>query len=260
MSVESIFRWHDGQLVPLDYCDMSETTVLASDSWFVTGGTALAIGLHRARFFAAVDDDLAASIRLEQFWAASIALTPREGEWFPRVDLQLRSGAPLLVFRLRSAPDRTRDVAVATWDGADPRTTPLTKGPDLAALSRVRTSVQSVGAGEAILLSPEGYLIEGAYSGLLWWRGNILCSPPAEFDRIDSVTVRSVLGLATALGIETYEEAVTPAEIDGVELWSLSALHGPRIVTRWVDGPDLAELPGRLGTWRARMDALRKPI
>jgi hypothetical protein len=53
---------------------------------------------------------------------------------------------------------------------------------------------------------------------------------------------------------------VTPAEIADTELWSLNALHGIRIVTRWVDGPDLAQLPGRLAIWRARLDALRKPI
>jgi hypothetical protein len=40
----------------------------------------------------------------------------------------------------------------------------------------------------------------------------------------------------------------------------LNALHGIRIVTAWVDGPATAEQPGRLATWRARLDALRKPL
>jgi hypothetical protein len=48
--------------------------------------------------------------------------------------------------------------------------------------------------------------------------------------------------------------------LDGTELWSLSALHGIRIVNRWVDGPGTAELPGRLQQWRDRLDALRRPI
>ena len=66
--------------------------------------------------------------------------------------------------------------------------------------------------------------------------------------------------VAAALGLDTHEEAVTPAELDGTELWALSALHGIRIATSWVDGPSLAEQPGRLATWRARLDALRRPI
>ena len=88
----------------------------------------------------------------------------------------------------------------------------------------------------------------------------MLCGPPSSFPRVDSVTARTVLTLAGALGVETYEEAVTPAELDGTEVWALSALHGIRIVTQWVDGPAMAELPGRLQQWRDRLDALRRPI
>jgi hypothetical protein len=260
MSVESIYRWHEGALQPLDYCDMTDTTLEVADSWLVTEGTALAIGLHRERFLGSMSADARITTGADEFWAASLAIIPREGDWFPRVELQNRSGARLLVLRIRSAPERTNNVAVATWEGDDPRTTPLVKGPDLAAMLRIRTSLQPVGAGEAVLLSPDGYIVEGAYSALLWWRGEILCGPLAEFERIDSVTVRSVLALAAALGIETYDEAVTPAEIADTELWSLSALHGIRIVTSWIDGPPLAQLPGRLATWRARLDALRKPF
>jgi branched-subunit amino acid aminotransferase/4-amino-4-deoxychorismate lyase len=134
------------------------------------------------------------------------------------------------------------------------------KGPDLEAMLRVRTAVQPLGAEEAVILSPDGYVVEGAYSALVWWRGSILCTVAPEFARVSSVTERSLVGLATALGVETYAEAVTPAELDGTELWSLGALHGPRIVTRWVDGPQTAELPGRLELWRTRLAALRRPL
>jgi branched-subunit amino acid aminotransferase/4-amino-4-deoxychorismate lyase len=161
---------------------------------------------------------------------------------------------------LRSAPERSRSAVLASWTGRDPRTAPTVKGPDLDAMMRIRTSVQPLGATEAVILSTGGFVVEGAYSALLWWRGSILCGPPAEFPRIDSVTARSVLTVAAALGIDTHEEAVTPAELDGTEVWVLSALHGIRIATAWVNGPDLAELPGRLDTWRGRMDALRRAI
>jgi branched-subunit amino acid aminotransferase/4-amino-4-deoxychorismate lyase len=259
MSVESIYRWHDGKLLPLEYCDMADTVIEVADSWLVTDGTTLALGLHRARFLGSMETDARGTTGADMFWDAAIALIPRRGDWFPRVELQNRSGARLLVFRLRSAPERTNNVAVTTWREADPRTTPLIKGPDLAAMTRVRTTIQPLGASEAVLLE-NGYVVEGAFSGLLWWRGDILCGPPAEFDRVDSVTVRSVLALATALGVETYGEPVTPAELEGTELWSLNALHGIRIVTKWIDGVALAQKPGRLAAWRARLDALRKPI
>lgn len=264
MSVDEVYRWHRGALSPAPASAGSRgttaDTLAAADSWLVTDGAALAVGLHRERFFAALARTGSDVAEAALFWEAAIARVPRTGDWFPRVELSAGGAEPELRFRLRNAPARTRSVAVVTFMGADPRTTPRIKGPDLARMQRVRQGVTFPGAGEAIILTPEGYVIEGAYSGLLWWRGEILCGPPADFDRIDSVTVRSLLTLARALGVETYEEAVTPAELDGTELWALNALHGPRIVTGWAEGPNLAERPGRLGVWRSRLAALRRNL
>ena len=259
MSVTSIFRWHQGALEPLEYCDMTATVVEAADSWLVTDGRVLALDLHRERFLGAIDERFP-GLDAAGFWTAALAAIPATGDWFPRVELHSRAGAPSFVFRLRSAPERHRSAVLATWHGPDPRHHPRVKGPDLERLSGVRTAVQAQGADEAVLLSADGYVVEGAYSALLWWRGEILCAPPESFDRVDSVTARSVLTLARALGHDLHEEAVTPAELDGTELWVLNALHGIRIATRWIDGPGLAELPGRLGAWRARLDALRRPV
>jgi branched-subunit amino acid aminotransferase/4-amino-4-deoxychorismate lyase len=254
MSAQSIYRWAGGALVADEGAGAAAAAIVAADSWLVADSLVLALALHRDRFLAAASP---VSADAERFWDAAIATIPRTGEWFPRVEVHSNAE---LVLRLRSAPPRERSVAVATWMGAEPRTVPTIKGPDLERMAEIRAAVQPDGAGEAILLTPDGYVVEGAYSGLLWWRGEILCGPLTEFDRVDSVTARSVLTLARAFGFDTHEEAVTPNELDGVELWALSALHGIRIVTNWVDGPSLAEQPGRLATWRARLEALRRPL
>jgi len=256
----STYRWHNGSLEYLDYCDMTDTVIEVADSWLVSDGRTLALPLHRARFLESIAPARFDEVDPEAFWDAAVALIPLEGDWFPRVELQSRNGAPLLVFRLRSAPERSLSAVLATHAGGDPRTVPAIKGPDLDTMLRIRTAVQPLGATEAVILSDDGFVVDGAYSALVWWRGAILCAPPLDSERIDSVTARSLFGLATALGVETFREAVTPAELDGVELWALSALHGPRIVTGWVDGPQLAELPGRLRLWRDRLGALRHPL
>jgi len=237
-----IHRWRDGQLELLDYCDMTQRRIVVADSWLETDGRTLARDLHRERFERTAGPQ-------PEFWDA---LPVHEtGDWFPRVELHDNGQ---LIYRERSAPERSASVTVATA-ASDPRSQPTIKGPDLEAMLRLRTEAQP--AGEAVILH-DGYVVEGAYSALVWWRGNILCYPTDEFERVDSVTARVVLTLATALGVDTFQEAVTPAELDGTELWALSALHGPRIVTAWADGPELAELPGRLATWRRRLTALRK--
>lgn len=245
-----VYRWSGDALELLDYCELTESTITAADSWLVEDGRTLAIDLHRSRF-------LDAAPGAEAFWDAAIAAIPAEGDWFPRVELH---STGRMLFRLRSAPQRTLSLTLSTHTGADPRTTPHVKGPDLVAMRRLRATAQQAGADEAVILSPDGYVVEGSYSALVWWRGAILCFPPLEFDRVQSVAARSLIAMATALGVETLEEAVTPAELDGTELWSLNALQGPRIVTRWLDGPSMAELPGRLAQWRLRLGALRRPI
>ena len=257
MSESSVYRWHAGGLHLLDYCDLTDVAIAVADSWLVTEGTVLALDLHRQRFFGVANgliDDL------DRFWSTSIAAIPRTGDWFPRVELQLRGGAPLAVFRLRGAPELSRSVRLASHLGADPRTAPCIKGPDTAALLRIRSEAQANGAGEAVILSADGFVVEGAYSAIFWWRGDVLCAPSPELDRVGSVTARSVIALATALGTEVHFESIVPAELDGCEIWAVSSLHGIRIVTAWLDGPATAELPGRLSAWRARLDRLRQPL
>jgi branched-subunit amino acid aminotransferase/4-amino-4-deoxychorismate lyase len=255
----AVYRWQNGSLQLLDYCDMTDTTIEVADSWLVRDGRVLAIDLHRTRFLTSIARQRYAQVDPVAFWDAAIAAIPRTGDWFPRVELQAQD-APVLLFRLRDAPPRTNSVVVETWRGTDPRTTPTIKGPDLDSLRRVRVDVQPHGADDAVILSPNGYVVETSLSAIAWWRGSILCTPPAELARVDSVASRSLLTLATALGVDLLEEAVTPAELDGTEVWTINSLHGPRIVTRWIDGPGLAELPGRLALWRGRLAALAHPL
>lgn len=284
MSEATTFRWQSGVLAERDDCDVAPATILAADSWLVADGGVLALALHRMRFVDAVAEladrrglaDEVDALDVERFWDAAISRIPRVGEWFPRVELRVQHGAAELLFRLRTAPERRRSLVLATHNGADPRTEPWIKGPDLEAMTRLRTEAQSRGADEAVLLSTgaglsgagitgvgitgTGFVTEGSTSCLAWWTGDALCVPSIELPRIDSVTLRSVLALATATGVDVLHDAVRPGQLDGLEVWALNSLHGIRIVTGWVDGPATAEQPGRLDSWRARLDALRKPL
>ncbi len=268
MRAATTFRWQGGELQERDDCDVAAAVILAADSWWVTSGSALALGLHRMRFLDAAAElaerhGLAPEVDaldLDSFWDAAIASLPREGDWFPRVELRVQHDAAELLFRLRPAPERRRSITLATHHGSDPRTEPWVKGPDLEAMTRLRTEAQSRGADEAVLLAPEGYVAEGSTTCLVWWVGDALCVPSIELPRIDSVTLRSVLALATATGVDVLHDTVTPGELEGLEVWAVNALHGIRIVTGWIDGPATAQQPGRLDAWRARLDALRKPL
>ena len=260
MSATTVYLWHDGVLEARDDCDVLPATIEAADSWLVTEGTVLALELHRTRFMTSIPRGRYLQLSPAEFWDASLAAIPRSGDWFPRFELRLQVLKPQLLLRMREAPDRRRSIVLLTHVGRDPRDAPRFKGPDLEAMTRLRTLAQKHGADEAVLLSPDGYVADGTTTSLAWWRGEALCVPADEIDRIDGVTVRSLVVLATAMGVEVLHESVRPEELDGLEVWALNALHGIRIVTAWINGPSTAEEPGRLAAWQARLDALRKPL
>ncbi len=260
MSGSTTYLWREGALEARDDCDVIPASIEAADSWLVTEGTVLALDLHRTRFMTSIPRGRYQQLDPSEFWNAGLAAIPRTGAWFPRVELRLQLLTPQLLLRLREAPELRRSIVLATHRGRDPRRSPRFKGPDLEAMTRLRTSAQKSGADEAVLLSPNGFVADGSTTSLAWWRGDALCVPADDIDRVDGVTVRSVVTLATALGIDVLHESVRPVELDGLEIWALNALHGIRIVTSWVDGPATAEKPGRLASWQKRLDALRKPL
>jgi branched-subunit amino acid aminotransferase/4-amino-4-deoxychorismate lyase len=260
MSATTVYLWRDGALEARDDCDVLPASIEAADSFLVTNGTMLALELHRTRFMTSIPRGRYLQLDPAEFWETSLATIPRTGDWFPRFELRTQLFTPQLLLRMREAPERKRSIVLLTHGGRDPRTAPRFKGPDLEAMTRLRTIAQKHGADEAVLLDAHGHIADGTTTSIAWWRGESLCVPADDIDRVDGVTVRSVVTLASAMGIDVLHESVPPSELTGLEVWALNALHGIRIVTSWIDGPSTAEQPGRLAAWQARLDALRKPL
>ncbi|MFF1574535.1 aminotransferase class IV [Leifsonia sp. NPDC058292] len=255
----TLFVWQEGALATVETCEVAETTLEAADSFLVAGGSALAVRLHRSRFReAAFERGWREREGFDAFWDASIALIPRDGDWFPRFELVTSRDSPRLRFRLRSAPELSDSVVLATAKG-DPRTVPHLKGPDLPAMSRLRQEAQKTGAGEAVILDG-GHVTDGASTALLWWRGGELFTPPLNLPRVDSVAARTVRGVAAALGVPVDEEEVSPSQLEGTVVWAVNALHGIRAVPAWVNGPRLEQDAARTAAWRARLAALARPL
>ncbi|GAA1734928.1 aminotransferase class IV [Microcella frigidaquae] len=246
----------------VDWCDPHEGRMLVADSWRVREGRVRGLEQHRARFLGAVADrhpDAEAAVD------AALALIPRTGDWFPRIELRERATGPdagqagtALALRLRPTPP-TRSTAVLATAPHDPRRHPLVKGPDLDALQRLRVVVQPCGADEAVIVDAHGCIVEGAYSGLLWWRGATLVQPDEALARIPSVTVSLVLEAARAAGVPVASERITPAGLADCEVWVLSALHGLRTAISWVDGPSLAA-PTRAEDGRRWLASTERPL
>ena len=236
------FRFESGTLQPC-HDSVDEVRLAAADSWLVENGRVRSLSAHYERFgtwVAAACPNLVAD--LPTFFECVSSALPREGRWFPRIELHLETAGtalPAMYLRLREAPEPAKEITLWTLPEADPRLNARVKGPDLSLCMQLRRKAMLQGADEAVLLNAEGFVEEGALSSLVWWRNeggaNILCAPDSSVPWLASVTRSEVFHLAEAGGVQTRLERVKPADLVGLEIWALSSLHGIRPVVDWVN-------------------------
>ncbi len=243
--VESrVFRWANGSTVEEEWCDPHAGSVRAADSWLVVEGTAVHVERHLDRFRGSVATQ-GLELDTDAFANDVLGLIPTEGRWFPRVEAMDYDDGAILRFHLRPAPEPLTEAIVGTAT-RDPRTLPLVKGPDLAALGAVRRELD---LDEAVILDGEN-LAEGAWSSIVWWANDTLHVVDPAIPRLPSVTEQTLRDHAAFIGAPVIPATVRPDELDGAEVWVLSALHGIRVVTEWRNGPTVHVEPGRAEYWR----------
>jgi len=250
--VSSNYRWssESGGWQP---AQPSPGAVAVADSWLIEEGSTTGPDLHRDRFLSSAAE-LGNVAELELAWDALNPLLPQDGRWFPRVDL-LASGQ--LTLALRSAPPRESSVVAWLMEEPDPRLLPQRKGPELELLDGLRAQAREHGAGEAVLSDRDGYLLEGAYSSLLWWQGERLCAVPDDAPVLPGITRRLLLKIAAEDGVEVDFFLPRPADLAGREVWLVGSLHGIRAVSGWVPEGLAAGDAVRAATWQRRLNQLQ---
>lgn len=237
MEQEQVFVLRSGSLVPESSEDLLTGNLAVADSWLVDNGRVRHLPEHYERFRNWVLQINPQLDGLDEFFDSVTALTPREGAWFPRIEFITNPdlGQSQLLLRMRPAPTLESSIVLWSFSEPDPRLNPLVKGPDLSLGMQMRRAAQMHGADEAVLLTPQGYIIEGALTSLVWFRDDVLCAPGEEIDWIPSITRKEVFAIAESMGMQTRSETVKPADLVGLEIWALSSLHGIRAVESWVD-------------------------
>lgn len=257
MSVGSdFFQFVEGELSPLEAALDDSLTV--ADSFLVQNGTIRALDRHFARFAGSISDQKTKR-QLPGFFASAVAVIPHSGDWFPR--LECRESQPSgqqLFLRIRTAPERADTVRLWTLNDKDPRINPVVKGPDLAICQQLRRAANLHGADEAVLLTEEGFIADGALSSIVWWEDETLFGPDDETPWLPSITRELVFELASQAGYQTSQRKATPLELSGCEVWSLSALQGIRVVEAW---EGVAVSPSRLASpFSKRLAMLAQPL
>jgi branched-subunit amino acid aminotransferase/4-amino-4-deoxychorismate lyase len=224
------YIFEGGSLSPKE----SHESVLVADSFLVEDGKVRSLGLHLDRFKRGVELKAPELLNsFEDFLNQALALIPRTGRYFPRLEVQDTENKAF-VFILRAAPEQLGPATLWTYPYPDPRKDLSTKGPELSLGVELRSLAQAQGADETILLNEHGEISEGALSSLVWWRGDVLCAPGNEIPWLESVTRQEIFQIAETMGIKTRFEHAIPEELIGLELWLLSSLQGIRTVKSWI--------------------------
>ncbi len=250
------YQFVEGELSPLEMALDDALTV--ADSFLVQNGTVRALDRHFARFASSISDERTRR-QLPGFFASAVAVIPHSGDWFPR--LEYRESQPAgqkLFLRIRTAPERTESVRLWTLADRDPRTNPAVKGPDLAICQQLRRAANLHGADEAVLVTEDGFIADGALSSIVWWENETLFGPDDTTPWLPSITRELVFELASQAGYQTNQRRARPAELAGCEVWSLSALQGIRAVEAW---EGVAVAPARLASpFSKRLAMLAQPL
>ncbi|BDU11047.1 hypothetical protein AINA4_09680 [Aurantimicrobium sp. INA4] len=236
-------RWNGTELV--DITGAPEIPLYVADSFLLNDGKVVGFQRHLERFTTSAHrQGLVRSV--DAFLETVTSALPREGAWFPRIDLTERGELEVWI---RPAPP-LKDTIVLSTSVTDPRKEPAIKGPDIPALNEIRAHAQKQGAEDAVILDSLGRIVDGSTTCLVWVEGETVLMPPLEALRVDSVTVSVLRDILRGQGIEVEERWATPADIEGCELYALNALHGIRSALSWVNGPTLRVNHERLNVWR----------
>ena len=257
----AVLVWLGGALRPAGAAP--DGALLAADSWLVDEGRVRGYDRHWARFGGWCEQLRIDPRELLRFRDAVTAALPREGRWFPRVDLagspQGRAGAAQLALRLRPAPPPVYEARVVLAEPGDPRGYPQRKGPDLGLLLGLRAHARAAGADEVVLRGAGGGLLEGALSSLLWWDDDALCSTPDRLT-LPGITRALLLEIARERGVEVQRRSPLPCELDAARPGSPNAANGICGVTAWLAGGAAAGPAERAGPWRATLAATARPL
>ena len=221
-----------------------------ADSFLLRSGRVRAWHEHHLRFSRDVakhEPQLAS--QLDEFLVQSAQLLAGETDAFPR--LEVVNGS--LWLRIRPVPNLGNEARGVTIpldvDRAE------VKGPNISLYADLNAQHQA----ETVRLTPEGHILEGVTSAVVWWHDDVLCHPPQR-GRVSSTTERAIVGIAVQNGVSVREALITPAQLVEREAWLLNALHGIRPLSE-LDGVSLPPpRPHRLEQFRADFEASWLPL
>lgn len=158
------------------------------------------------------------------------------------------AGPTRLVMTVRRLPEDWRERAMEGWSCVTARVRhppPSVMPPELKGQGRIFSllatlDAERAGCDEALLLSTDGHITEGATWNVFWRKDDVLRTPAPETGILAGVTRGLVMELADAAGL-AVEEGVWPrAELDDADEAFATMTSRGLVPLRSLDGHQLA--------------------
>lgn len=198
----------------------------------------------------------AATVRLEFDLDAALAevdaLLARAGAVDGTVRLLVTRGGRRVIV-LAPPPDVAPTITLATIEYAPTRVLDAVKSLSYSANMHASRLAKEAGAGEALLVTPDGTVLEGPTSAFFYAVDGRLHTPPLADHVLDSITRRYVLAVSGAT-----ERTLTRHELGGLDEAFLASTTREVQPVAAIDGRDLPAAPGPLTS--AAADAFREHV
>jgi branched-chain amino acid aminotransferase len=108
-----------------------------------------------------------------------------------------------------------------------------------------KAEAKQAGAGEAIILSSDGYVTEGSSDNIFIVKDDVIYTPPCYLGALKGITRQSILDIAGELGLQVKEEPFTRHDIFNADEVFLTGTAAEVISVVQVDGRPIGEgVPG----------------
>lgn len=235
-----MIAWFDAELLPLGGVSIPATDrgFLLGDGFFetmaATDGQVIRFNAHmdrleetaaflktplrytRGDIAAAIQDVLTANGLNDKRAALRLTITRGSG---PRGILPPLDICPHMLISASEAPDHFPAAKVKTVSLRRNEKSPTSRIKSLCYMDNILAmqEAKEAGADEALLLNTIGNIAEGSISNIFFIQGNDLLTPSIEDGALPGVMRKTVLSVATLMGLTAQETSLTPEIIQSCD-------------------------------------------
>jgi branched-chain amino acid aminotransferase len=158
----------------------------------------------------------------------------------------------IIVDKIRIYPQEFYDKGITVVTVPTRRNIPDALNPRVKSLNYLnnilaKTEAKRAGAGEAVILSSDGYVTEGSSDNIFIVKDNVLITPPCYLGALKGITRQAIMDIAKEIGYQVVEEPFTRHDLFVADEVLLTGTGAEVISVVEVDGRVVGDgVPGQV--------------